>query len=72
MSNVKQEIRLYIRDIDHFYQIVRWMNKNVGRTTKTTKYWSMRGRVLRRVPTNADIIIYDNNFPEMEMLLRLL
>lgn len=43
-ENATHVFRLTVRDRDHFYKIVNWLNDNVGRG-KTM--WTMEGRVLR-------------------------
>jgi len=46
-----------IRDADHFYKIVRWLNEHVGRGTAN---WTIEGRVLRNIsnaPLTRKVII---------------
>lgn len=42
--NAVHSFRVTIRDREHFYKIVKWLNDNVG---KGTDKWTMEGRVLR-------------------------
>jgi hypothetical protein len=43
---VLQVVPMEIRDRDHFYKVVNWCNKNIG---KGSQYWTVEGRVLRFV-----------------------
>lgn len=45
-SFVNQVIPMVIRDREHFYKVVNWCNKNIG---KGKQYWTVGGRVLRFV-----------------------
>lgn len=45
-QNAAHSFRLTIRDTVHFYKIVDWLNKNVG---KGSNFWTMEGRVLRHL-----------------------
>ena len=43
-KNAVHDFRITIRDRDHFYRLVNWLNENVG---KGEDKWTMEGRVLR-------------------------
>ena len=43
-TNASHTFRVTIRDRQHFYKIVNWLNENVGRGKDN---WTMEGRVLR-------------------------
>ena len=45
-QNAAHSFCLTIRDTTHFYKIVDWLNKNVG---KGSNFWTMEGRVLRHL-----------------------
>ena len=57
--------RVTIRDRDHFYRLVNWLNTNVG---KGSKKWTMEGRVLKTLnagkTVNPYIYIYIEDFDE--------
>lgn len=40
------ELKVHVRDLDHFYRIVRWLNSNIGRGQSN---WTMRGRARRSI-----------------------
>jgi len=43
-QNAAHTFRVTIRDRDHFYKLVNWLNANVG---KGEDKWTMEGRVLK-------------------------
>lgn len=43
-QNAIHTFRVTIRDRDHFYKLVNWLNTNVG---KGEENWTMEGRVLK-------------------------
>ena len=43
-QNATHTFRVTIRDREHFYKIVNWLNTNVG---KGEDKWTMEGRVLK-------------------------
>ncbi len=43
-QNAVHTFRVTIRDRDHFYKLVNWLNENVG---KGEDKWTMEGRVLK-------------------------
>lgn len=45
-QNSIHSFRVKVRDREHFYKIVNWLNLNVG---KGTEYWTMEGHVLRAI-----------------------
>lgn len=51
LPNRKEEtafhsFRVTIRDREHFYKLVNWLNQNVG---KGMEFWTMEGAVLRKI-----------------------
>ena len=44
--NAVHSFRVTIRDREHFYKIVKWLNENVG---KGADKWTMEGRVLKTI-----------------------
>lgn len=63
--------RVTIRDRDHFYKLVNWLNSNVG---KGEDKWTMEGRVLKTISkgksVNPKIYIFseDCNFDSTSSL----
>lgn len=51
-QNATHSFRLTIRDKEHFYRIVKWLNENVG---KGSDKWTMEGKVLRRLTRGATV-----------------
>ena len=56
-TNLKQQnalhtFRITIRDREHFYKIVNWLNVNVG---KGEENWTLEGRVLRALKQGKSI-----------------
>ena len=45
-QNAVHSFRVVIRDREHFYSLVNWLNNNVGRGAKK---WTMEGRVLKTI-----------------------
>ena len=45
-QNAAHTFRLVVRDREHFYKLVNWLNENVG---KGADKWTMEGRVLKRL-----------------------
>jgi hypothetical protein len=43
-QNAAHTFKVTIRDTEHFYKIVNWLNTNVG---KGEQNWTMEGRVLK-------------------------
>lgn len=43
-KNAAHTFKLTIRDKEHFYKVVNWLNANVG---KGTESWTFEGRVLK-------------------------
>lgn len=68
-ENSKFSFRVTIRDREHFYKIVNWLNLNVGRGTNN---WTMEGRVLRAIKQGKQIspkiYIFKDNFDESSTL----
>lgn len=54
-----------MRDRDHFYKVVSWLNKNVG---KGSQYWTMGGSILRHIKAGrtvtTTVYIFTEDFPE--------
>lgn len=59
-QNASHTFRVTIRDRDHFYKIVNWLNSNVG---KGEDKWTMEGRVLKSLkagnPVSPKIYIFN-------------
>jgi len=72
-QNAVYTFRIVIRDRDHFYQVVTWLNNNVG---KGMDKWTMEGRVLKILKlgqsANPKIYIFKPDFdPESALYLSL-
>lgn len=61
--------RLTIRDVQHFYTIVKWLNSNVG---KSSSSWTFEGRVLRTLKKGQIatplVYIFNDNFDKDSIL----
>lgn len=74
-QNAAHTFRVTIRDRDHFYKIVNWLNDNVG---KGTQRWTMEGRVLKLLkntgkPVSKLVYIFRQDFdPQSALYLNLL
>lgn len=68
-QNAVHSFRVIIRDRDHFYKIVKWLNDNVG---KGADKWTMEGRVLKRLKAgttvNPNIYIFRQDFDPSSIL----
>ena len=51
-KNAIHNFRITIRDRDHFYRLVNWLNENVG---KGEDNWTMEGRVLRALKQGKNV-----------------
>ena len=51
-QNAVHSFRVTIRDREHFYKIVKWLNDNVG---KGADKWTMEGRVLKRLKNGSTV-----------------
>lgn len=62
-QNAAHSFRIVIRDREHFYRLVKWLNDNVG---KGADHWTMEGRVLKTInqgkPVNPKIYIFRPDF----------
>jgi hypothetical protein len=62
-QNAKHSFRIVLRDTDHFYKVVNWLNQNVG---KGTGCWTMEGSPLSRIRNgespNIRVYIFKDNF----------
>lgn len=61
-QNAAHTFRVVIRDREHFYKLVKWLNENVG---KGADKWTMEGRVLKRLKggtVNPNIYIFRQDF----------
>ena len=62
-KNAAHTFRVTIRDRDHFYKLVNWLNTNVG---KGEDKWTMEGRVLKTLKqgktVNPKIYIFRADF----------
>lgn len=73
-QNASHTFRVTIRDREHFYKLVNWLNENVG---KGQDKWTMEGRVLKTLktgkPVNPKIYIFREDFdPSSSLYLSLL
>lgn len=61
--NAIHTFQITVRDIEHFYKLVNWLNINVGRGEDQ---WTMRGKILkslkRGIPVNTKIYIFKEDF----------
>lgn len=68
-QNALIKCNIIIRDVEHFYQIVKWLNKKCGSGRAN---WSMGGRILRHVrrgkSTETVIYIFNPHVREEDML----
>lgn len=51
-QNAVHTFKITIRDREHFYKIVNWLNQNVG---KGEDKWTMEGRVLKNLKTGKSV-----------------
>ncbi len=62
-QNAVHTFRVVIRDREHFYRLVKWLNDNVG---KGQDKWTMEGRVLKTIKqgktVNPKIYIFRQDF----------
>ena len=73
-KNAAHTFRVTIRDRDHFYKLVNWLNDNVG---KGEDKWTMEGRVLKSLkqgkPVSPKVYIFRADFdPSSSLYLSLL
>lgn len=73
-KNAAHTFRVTIRDREHFYRLVNWLNVNVG---KGEDKWTMEGRVLKTLKggktVNPKIYIFIESFdPASSLYLSLL
>jgi hypothetical protein len=68
-QNALHSFRVTIRDREHFYKIVNWLNDNVG---KGEAKWTMEGRVLKTIKAGKTaspmIYIYREDFDSSSSL----
>lgn len=68
-QNAAHTFRVTIRDRDHFYKIVNWLNANVG---KGEDKWTMEGRVLKSLKqgktVSPKVYIFREEFEESASL----
>ena len=61
--------RVTIRDREHFYKIINWLNENVG---KGEGKWTMEGRVLKSIKAGKTvspmIYVFKEEFEESSSL----
>ena len=62
-KNAAHTFRVTIRDREHFYKLVNWLNTNVG---KGEDKWTMEGRVLKTLKNgktvSPKIYIFNSEF----------
>lgn len=73
-QNATHTFRVTIRDRDHFYKLVNWLNANVG---KGEDKWTMEGRVLKTLKggktVSPKIYVFREDFdPSSSLYLSLL
>ena len=73
-QNAPHTFRVTIRDRDHFYKLVNWLNANVG---KGEDKWTMEGRVLKTLKggktVSPKIYVFREDFdPSSSLYLSLL
>jgi hypothetical protein len=73
-ENAAHTFRVLIRDREHFYKMVEWLNTNVG---KGSENWTMEGRVLKTIKqgktVNPKIYIFKADFdPSSALFLSLI
>ncbi len=78
-ANLKEQnsvhtFRVVIRDREHFYQLIKWLNENVG---KGKDNWTFEGRVLKSIKqgktVNPKVYIFKPDFdPSSALYLSLL
>lgn len=73
-QNAAHTFRVTIRDRDHFYKLVKWLNDNVG---KGADNWTMEGRVLKTLKqgktVSPKVYIFKEEFdPASSLYLSLL
>lgn len=73
-QNAAHTFRVTIRDRDHFYKLVKWLNENVG---KGATNWTMEGRVLKTLKqgkaVSPKVYIFKEEFdPASSLYLSLL
>lgn len=67
-QNSAYTFRLVIRDLEHFYKLVTWLNENVG---KGSDKWTMEGKVLKRLKlgtVSPNIYIFRQDFDPASIL----
>jgi len=68
-QNAAHSFRLTIRDREHFYRVVKWMNENVG---KGSDKWTVEGRVLKSLKqgksVDRKVYVYRQDFDESSAL----
>jgi hypothetical protein len=68
-QNATHSFRLTIRDREHFYRVIKWMNENVG---KGADKWTIEGRVLKSLKqgkaVDRKIYVFREDFDESSAL----
>lgn len=68
-KNATHTFRVKVRDTEHFYKLVNWLNENVG---KGEGNWTMEGRVLKHLKqgktVDPKIYIFRQDFDEAATL----
>lgn len=73
-QNAAHTFRVMIRDREHFYKLIKWLNDNVG---KGEDKWTMEGRVLKTLKqgksVSPKVYIFKQDFdPASSLYLSLL
>ncbi len=68
-QNAEHSFRIDLRDKEHFYRVVNWLNGNVG---KGSDKWTMEGRPLKSIKqgksVNTQVYIFVADFDESSVL----
>lgn len=69
MPKALLEFQFTVRDKEHFYQVIRWLNANIGHGNRN---WSMTNKTLKglieeKKPKTAGIKIHVAGFSEQEI-----
>lgn len=68
-QNAAHTFRVTVRDREHFYRIVNWLNANVG---KGQDKWTMEGRILKTLKqgktVSPKVYIFKQDFDEAASL----
>ena len=65
-EDARYSFSLKVRDTEHFYKVVKWLNTNVGRGSDK---WTMKGKIRRQLqsgagPVETVVYIFIDEFSE--------